>query len=271
MRLNNDENLNKLTSDAPKKSHSDANSRKLDLMRGDIRRICESFEISTEKYKPEKTLELVRRFMASESGVFRVLYSEIHRCLMELDADERKGVFCTNAEALLQNVFEEENCSRDEIKIILKIYDHIQLVNAQIISVENTIAPHVEGVKSKFRDEIKEVEREYVTILGIFAATVLAFVGTFTFSTSVFNNVGTTPFWKIFVMSGVIGVVFHQIISLLIDFLRDINGKSRPKSNTKRICVFMFVIFLIFTAGMLLGINFESGIKNMILNFLSKT
>lgn len=66
---------------------------------------------------------------------------------------------------------------------------------------------------------------EVNTILGIFAAIMLAFVGAFTFSTSVLNNLGKADTLELVVVAIVIGLVFVLLISILIDFLRDINDK----------------------------------------------
>ena len=73
--------------------------------------------------------------------------------------------------------------------------------------------------------EIKGIQKEYITILGIFAAIMLAFVGSFTFSTSVLNNVGKTDVFELVIVALVIGLVFILLISILIDFLREINDK----------------------------------------------
>lgn len=60
----------------------------------------------------------------------------------------------------------------------------------------------------------------------------LAFVGAFTFSTSVLNNIGQASFLRLVGILSLIGFVFHRIILLLIKFLYEINGKSRPESRS---------------------------------------
>ena len=77
----------------------------------------------------------------------------------------------------------------------------------------------------EFHKEIKGIQKEYITILGIFAAIMLAFVGAFTFSTSVLNNLGKADTLELVAVALVIGLVFVLLISILIDFLRDINDK----------------------------------------------
>lgn len=255
------DNLNNLTRGATEGIPDDGRSiQKLENMKRFIRDICNSLTFPTASYDSDGTLNIISIFISSENGVFRILYSEIHNHLMALD-DEKKGAFYSNIDKLLERALNGE-FNGDVVKIVLKIYDHVQLVNSQIVSVENAVIPHIDSVKSNFHNEIKIVEREYITILGIFAAIVLAFVGTFTFSTSALNNVGTTPFVKIFLISCVIGVVFYSIVSLLLNFLRDINEKPHSKTNYK--CGIL--ISLIF--GIILGIIFKDNIVNVILQCL---
>lgn len=55
----------------------------------------------------------------------------------------------------------------------------------QIENVNNIFANSIGEAKENLQKQIKGVEKEYITILGIFAAIVLAFVGGITFSNSV--------------------------------------------------------------------------------------
>ena len=58
--------------------------------------------------------------------------------------------------------------------------------------------------------EIKGIQKEYITILGIFAAIMLAFVGAFTFSTSVLNNLGKADTLELVAVAIVIGLVLDR-------------------------------------------------------------
>ena len=105
---------------------------------------------------------------------------------------------------------------------------------------------------------MKIIEREYITILGIFAAIILAFVGTFTFSTSVLNNVGNTPLFSLLIISSVIGCVFYKIIFLLIDFICKLNNKdilSNNRKNNLKIFILGFLTGIILILGFLISQN----------------
>lgn len=84
-------------------------------------------------------------------------------------------------------------------------------------------------LNKKLQRSQKELQNEYVTILGIFAAIVLAFTGGMTFSTSVLENIDKASPYRILAIVFVLGLVLFNLIWLLIDFIRDINGKSIRK------------------------------------------
>lgn len=94
----------------------------------------------------------------------------------------------------------------------------------------------IESLKTeskKLKDEVREgqqkMQNEYITILGIFAAIVLAFTGGLTFSTSVLENIDKVSTYRLIAIVLVLALVFYNIVWLLIDFLRDINGKTIRK------------------------------------------
>ena len=84
-------------------------------------------------------------------------------------------------------------------------------------------------LKEEVRDGQKKMQNEYITILGIFAAIVLAFTGGMTFSSSVLENMDKASIYRMITIVLILGLVLSNLIWLLIDFLRDINGKSIRK------------------------------------------
>ena len=178
---------------------------------------------------------------------------------MSLDQEER-GAALSNVDALLQFVTKNTSINNTVIKIVFKIYDHFQLINTQITNIKSTTEPLITEVKKSFNNDIKIVEREHTAILGIFAAIVLAFVGTFTFSTAVLNNIINTPVWKLGIIACGVFIAFYCIISLLVNFLREINGRQRVSQGITKKVIFIIVI-ISFIAGIILGKNLDV-IKN---------
>lgn len=209
------------------------NSRKYLGTKRRITGLCKSLSIKTKDYKPEKTVESIENYVKTKDKMTRILYSEISNHLFNLDPEQRV-IFLTNVERLLIYALGNDPINPDVAKIIVKIYDHTQLVNYQIESMNNIFAQRIADAKVDLHKEIKGVEKEYITILGIFAAIVLAFVGSFTFSTSVLNNIASVGVVELSVVALVIGIVLFNLIAYLIDFLKEINDKVDYDAKGKK-------------------------------------
>ncbi len=82
-----------------------------------------------------------------------------------------------------------------------------------------------EDVQSRQAD----MQKEYITILGIFASIVLAFTGGIVFSSSVLENIDKPSIYRITLIIFIIGLIFFDLIWLLTDFIREVNGKENGK------------------------------------------
>ena len=100
-------------------------------------------------------------------------------------------------------------------------------------------------------DEIKEgqkkMQNEYITILGIIAAIVLAFTGGMTFTSSVLENIHKSSIYRIAFITLIIGCILFNLIWLLIDFIRNMNEKAIKKKWMFWTFNLMFICLMIFT------------------------
>lgn len=183
------------------------------------------------------------------------------------------------------NINEKNNEPIDISKEIIKLYDHTnldisrinytnhlngetqsELANTEILindlkkqlsdadvaldKATKYLNEESEKLKSTIRDSQKKMQNEYITILGIFAAIVLAFTGGMTFSGSVLENIHKASCYRILAIVLVLGLILFNLMWLLIDFLRDINGKSIRKwwisilANGLIICCLIFTFIL---------------------------
>lgn len=163
------------------------------------------------------------------------------------------------------NVNHDDNGKTIDIsKEIMKLYDHVNLdigrlnytrritedTNAELAKVtqlieqlqkqEEEAKKKVESVSDEFEkkantlsNEIqsgqKRMQNEYITILGIFAAIVLAFTGGMTFSSSVLENIHKSSIYRIVFITLIIGCILFNLVWLLIDFIRNMNEKRIRK------------------------------------------
>ncbi len=195
---------------------------------------------------------------------FRHFYSDIFACLSAIDADPSQG----NLDILAQNMQTLKDSytpiDRDIRKELFKLYDHTNLdigrINytkritgetrselaraqsnivdlkeqlAEAETAHNNATEYLKNESIRLQKEIhdnqKKMQNEYITILGIFAAIVLAFTGGTTFSSSVLENIDKPSIYRLLAVVFILGLIIFSLIWLLIDFLRDINGKTIRK------------------------------------------
>lgn len=239
------ENLSKTDTGSP--SRPSESSKVLNKVRRNIIGIWKPLTLGSEQYKPERTVDSIDKYI-KENPLERLLYSEISTFIVGLD-EEARATVSTNLETLISYVLDNE-VSDNIRKICIKLYDHFQL---NLIQIENAkaasdraIAQSIVDEKDKLREEVKGIQKEHITILGIFAAIMLAFVGGFTFSTSVLQNLGKVSTGELIIVALVIGLVFILLITILLNFLREINGKSKKdKSSAKSTCAIIIVSILL--------------------------
>lgn len=206
-------------------------SEKYKRTKKQMRLLCEGFSVSSIEYESKKMIEDLDAYLKESDKLDRILYSEISNYIFELN-DSKRGNFLTNVEQLLIDILDEHNSVNIDVrKIVLKIYDHVQLVTYQVENSSKIFEKSILEVKSKLHDEIKGIEREYVTILGIFASIVLAFVGGITFSTSVLQNIDKVSIYRLILIVDAIGIIFINIIYLLVSFILRINDKEDNNSE----------------------------------------
>lgn len=175
-----------------------------------LNNICISLSYDTKEFQPSRALNSIGGYVKSANHLPRILYSEITNYVYSLTVEER-GKFATNVEALLYFALDTSN-SIDETtqETVIRIYDHCQLALYQADNIQSSFANGIEDTKSSLEDHFKGMEKEYISILGIFASIVLAFVGGLTFSTSVLANIDKASIYRLVIIACIIGIVFFK-------------------------------------------------------------
>ena len=212
---------------------------------------------------------------------FRHYYSDIFSTLTLIDGDSSMG----SLDILAQNIQTIKDGYIDISKAIIKLYNHTNLDIARITytktmtnetmselaknrllleslkekvcesedaleKISNKALYDLKQFSNKVQRRQEDMQKEYITILGIFAAIVLAFTGGIVFSSSVLENIDKSSIYRISLMAFIIGIVFFNLIWILIDFIRDINGKTIRKK-----WIWLFVNFILI--GGIIGICFS--------------
>lgn len=142
--------------------------------------ICASLRKPCEEYSPEETLESIRDYMSEGD---RIIYSEITSIVYTMPSEEQ-ATFNSNLEALvdyaLNEEFKDSKDMQDIQDAVIRLWDHVHLAMRQVGNAKEILEKSTVEVKqslhdelhdelySKLYDEFKGIEKEYITILGIF-------------------------------------------------------------------------------------------------------
>lgn len=206
------------TSDKYKPNTSGFDSNKRNIIK-----ICKLLKTPVNEYRPEETVSFI---ISHCKGTDRLLYSEITSYIYSLN-DLDQTTFVVNMDGLLSYALDEKNeISIPCQKMIMKIYDHSQLAIYQKSNVQGVFMSSIEDTTKDMKQDIKNIEKEYITILGIFASIVLAFVGNFIFSSSVLQNIAKTNIYRLLLTVDFLGFFFATIILILVRFILHINNRK---------------------------------------------
>ena len=215
--------------------------------------LCKYLSKPSKEVYPDEVAKMLENYINSEERLQRILYSEISNYLFNLQSPERDS-FISNVNDLhiyslsINSSTDRHNVDNEDVrKMVIKIFDHTQLVYYQIESFKKIFDQSISEEKEALHKQLKEIEKEYITILGIFASIIIAFVGSLTFNTSVLSNLPNSNPVHLIMVSSVIGLVFYNLIAYLIAFLREINEKEVHWPVTIRyILINAILIILIF-------------------------
>lgn len=210
----------------------------------ELSKVCRSLSVSTNEYEPQDTMFAVASYIEKRGDVGRVLYSEISSYLFSLDRSKR-GVFISNLQKLVDFSYKEHSTLYDNKKcedIVTRIYDHAMLANQQIEmanqiyynnidETQREFDRHLEMVTSELKADNKKIQKEYITILGIFAAISLTFIGELTFSASVLQNMHLVSIYRLVLVIDMLALIFSNMLYFLTKFIAAINSKEKSNFN----------------------------------------
>lgn len=237
--------------------------------------------LSSNKDKSEIYLKLESIYAKDdEFEDFRHFYSDIFAVLSLIDKDPSLG----NIEILSQNMdivrqgYRPMNNDTDGNLIniekqINKLYDHINLeiarmnyfketemrTKTELQKVSDTLS-QVENSVSCMENTIDmadEMQKQYITILGIFASIVLAFTGGIAFSTSVLENIANASIYRTVFITIMLAFVLTNIVYILTHFITEIVNKKEEKIKYPMYMVVLNVIYGVLVLGVLICWMFD--------------
>lgn len=165
---------------------------------------------------------------------FEHRHSDVSICISthKGNADTITMNLAQNFRQILETIDEKEQEFR---KKIWRLYDHANLECIHLRSLEDidkeikfareNIA-QIDKKEKDVRKKIKNQQTQYITILGIFASIVLAFVGGLTFSTSVLSHMHEVSIYRLVFVICCIGFLIFNTLFALFGFILRITEKE---------------------------------------------
>jgi len=244
--------------------------------------LSESQEILREKSDREKIYKRLEDlyYAPQKETAFRHFYSDIFSVLTTVKQGDKPGSIDVLGQNLaeLRKGYKALNCDADGNPInisesLKKLYDHVSLDIARmgysdaadrevsqrssIADIQAQVTEEGERVKqlsdqiknmSKDVESAKDAQKEYIAILGIFAAVVLAFTGGIAFSTSIFQNLHMSSIYRVVLVSLIIGLVLINVLYGLFYYVdRLVNKRDERKIKPLWIPNIIFVLLISMT------------------------
>jgi hypothetical protein len=153
----------------------------------------------------------------------------------------------------------EEMPNSEAKKRIFKLYDHLNLelvrlkyllpkiqdTNEKMQEAANKVKDLTDQTKN-IKKNADDMQKHYITILGIFASIVLAFVSSLAFSTSVLQNIDKVSIYRLIAVISLIAIFVVNILNFLFSFIKQIHyGKDDESSKFKPLNLFNIIMLLI--------------------------
>lgn len=196
-----------------------------------VQGICSSLNRTSDEYKPEKTIDSIRKYLEKQD---RILYSEISGFYFSLD-EEKQGNFISNVETLLVLCMEDSKYEKER-ECVLKIYDHVHLANYQVENLRSkreddelrqTISKNLDPVREKLEEQIesrvrdtqKEIYAQLISLIGIFTAMAFLVFGSISALDNIFINIQTVSMYKIVIIGCIWGLCVLNLIFVFIYYV----------------------------------------------------
>lgn len=235
-----------------------------------VKNVLCSFSKRKTKSSTNRLINInIKRLKEIYQGDFRHQYSKLFLIISAIDKHQT-----LDTADLLQSMNEtaeyvKNNHSKyngDFRKCFDKLYDHVTLEILQINymrGIENkgdannattmkelrsamSLAKTASDNADKATDKLNGMQKDYITILGIFAAIILAFVSGLVFSNSVLQNMDKASIYRIIAVISLIAIFIVNILNSLFSFIKQIHyGKDDESSKFKPLNLFNIIMLLI--------------------------
>lgn len=190
---------------------------------------------------------------------FRHLYSGVFGVITSIDADDaselanlQENIQALHTTSVNWLTKKRGHVSEDFCHQLEKLYDHVNL-DISRINYTREIANRMEEKNRKACEDIKQLsekatnmQKDYITILGIFSSIVITFVAGMVFSSSVLSNIDKVSIYRLTFVMLMIALLLFNLLNLLLDFIYKVNQRGVTTQTTKRSMI-MYINGILFT------------------------
>lgn len=189
-----------------------------------IEKICERLFLTTVNFKEEEVYKQILEYVYQYE---RFLYSTISNYIFSrVQADTEFGIVNTNMERLysyLNKLQKNGEVGDDEYelmnKVLIKIYDHVNLANRQFNELKETdedSRKKFERYAAPYQEEIsKKMSMQLLTMVSIFTALAFLMFGGISSLGSIFSN-HELPILKVMIIGSVWGLCILNVVFVFL-------------------------------------------------------
>ncbi len=106
-------------------------------------------------------------------------------------------------------------------------------INISVNETQNKLK-QMDRISGSVKEKVQNLQRDSITILGIFASIVLTFTGGMIFSSSVLENIGHASAYRVIIVALIIGlVVINSVISLIMYIGKIVRFKDESEKSIR--------------------------------------
>lgn len=219
---------------------SDAiDSHDVEMLKGFFSKLYAPDGASSFRHMYSEVCEIMYGFLSEGKNVLvegvpdkaMQLANSIGIVVSEMEKDDAGDGACRGVRKLLDHINLEITRMRYMAKQNKAVMQSIRLnqesaseYKEKIRSLESKNAEQIFNLGSKIESRLKDLQKEYVAILGIFASIIIAFTSGMSFSSSVLQNIDKASIYRISFMVLVIGLLLFLLISVLLTYLGKISN-----------------------------------------------
>lgn len=270
------ENVNRKNNVSIPNINSDSNEDEKRKAFTEALKILCDFDSSLDDNGINNYIDFFTKLYGTEENEFRHMYSDACEVMFsQLDTKEFDNgvpfgvVNLENNITMIKEVAERTGASERTISGLKKLQDHISLekLRMRYMAAQNKhnkeiteklskdfkkkIKSSLDNANTSFKEQIKEtkdsLQKNYITILGIFAAVVIAFMSASMLSSSVLESMNDVSIYRLSFTMLVLGFFIFNLLCALFMFLSKISNANAVQRWFVITVDSVFVVLIVLT------------------------